>query len=69
MGQDEPEPIQPEGDDPGTQIAESPSGDAAPPSADGPEPEGADPGRIETFGLKPEATERLDLALKRESSD
>jgi hypothetical protein len=69
MGQDEPEPIQPEGDDPGTQIAESPSAEVEAQPDDGPEPEGADPGRIETFGLKPEATERMDLALKRESDD
>jgi hypothetical protein len=69
MGQEEPEPIQPEGDDPGTQIAEGDSAEAAAPPDEGPVPEGADPGRIETFGLKPEGTERLDLAVKRDSDD
>jgi hypothetical protein len=69
MGQDEPEPIQPEGDDPGTQIAESPSAEVVTQSDDGPEPEGEDPGRIETFSLKAEATERLEDVLKRESDD
>jgi hypothetical protein len=56
MGQDEPEPIKPDGDDPGTEVAE---GDAA---HTGIQPEGEDPGRIETFGLKPEGDERLDLS-------
>lgn len=69
MGQDEPEPIQPEGDDPGIPIIESPDAEVVVSVDDGPEPEGADPGRIETFSLKPEATERLEDVLKRESDD
>lgn len=69
MGQDEPEPIQPEGDDPGTEIAEGDTAEAAASPDDGPEPEGEDPGRIETFGLKPEGVERLDLSQKRDADD
>jgi hypothetical protein len=63
MGQEEPDPIQPEGEDPGTEVAEGDQliaeGDESPQSI---EPEGEDPGRIETFELQPENEERLNLA-------
>jgi hypothetical protein len=54
VGQDEPEPIQPEGDDPGTEIAE---GDSSAEAGE-PQPEGEDPGRIETFSLEPDGEKR-----------
>lgn len=67
MGQEEPEPIRPEGDDPGTEVAEGDHMEATAPEG-GPAPEGADPGRIEIFDLGPERLDRLDLSGKGRSS-
>lgn len=72
MGQEEPEKIEPDGEDPGTTFTEGLEGegfgdavelqgDPEPEPEPQPEikPEGEDPGRIETFDLKPEGEERL----------
>lgn len=66
MGQEEPEPIKPEGEDPGAVFTEGDEGEASGQAAEaGPEPEGEDPGRIETFDFQPEGEERLDLSEEK----
>jgi len=47
MGQDEPEPIKPDGEDPGTLVTEGDQPPEAPAV-----PEGPDPGQEETFSLE-----------------
>ena len=68
MGQEEPETLEPDGDDPGTIVTE---GDESKASAQLPDPEpepaeavpeGDDPAEIETFSLEADGEERIDLS-------